>query len=141
MLASRIHVLLIKAKRDSKSIIGIRFAKRQTGRHRGLPLRMAVGTTKGINVIRWSRIRPASRCGRTRRSAPTRRICQLMPIQRLSVGDSNIENGPVARRYRFWKQVHEQRAKNTSSVSAGGHCNPPLHRICGTYRIQNRIFR
>jgi hypothetical protein len=95
MLASRIHVLLIKAKRDSKSIIGIRVAKRQTGRHRGLPLRMAVGIMKGIDVFRWSRNRLACLCGRTRRSAPTRSIWDLQPIQRLFVSGSKIEQSPV----------------------------------------------
>ena len=47
------------------------------------------------------------------------------------------QNGPVARGYQVGKRVHGLLTKNTSSVSSGGRGSPPLHRIFGTFRIQN----
>ncbi len=67
------------------------------------------------------------RCGRTRRSAPTRRICHTRPIRQLSVGESIIENAPVARGYRFGNREHGHLTQNMKSITAGGRGSPPLH--------------
>jgi hypothetical protein len=57
-------------------------------------------------------------------------------ILQWSNGNSSIENGPVARGYRFWKRVHRYSTQNMKSVTAGGRGSPPLHRIFWTMMVQ-----
>jgi hypothetical protein len=69
-------------------------------------------------------------CGRTRWSAPTRRICRHRPIRPLSDGNTNIENAHTNGHRQICRDV-------TKSVTAGGRGGPPLRGGFGHFVTSN----